>query len=209
LDKDIAIELIRISPTILGIAILLVLLFHFRRQLSDMLSRVGHIKAFGVEAEFAQERKQLSNAAKSYGLTLNEADLNKVIERANRIKDLLTGSRIMWVDDRPLTNASIFRFLNTYGVVIDTATTTDEALDALEWASGAYDAIITDMVRDSGSTAGLDLLRGLKALKIEKPVLIFVAKLDTDKGVPPGATAITNNPIKLIHEFLSSLESSN
>jgi CheY-like chemotaxis protein len=206
MEKEVAIEIVKIVPTVFALLIFFTLIVRYRRQLDNLLSRAGRIKAFGVEAEFAQVKDQLKNAAKSYNLTPNEAEFKKVIERASRLRDLLSNSRILWVDDRPLTNASIFRFLNNYGVVIDTTKSTEEALDALELASGAYDVVITDMVREGQTTAGLDLIRGMEERKIKKPVIIFVAQLDPDKGVPRGAEAITNSPITLIHEVMDALE---
>jgi CheY-like chemotaxis protein len=221
MDKDIVIALIGNLPSTIGIIALVGFLYLYRQQINDLLSRIGSIKAFGVEAQFAEGLEQLNNAVRSYGLTSNETELKKVFERANRTKQILSTSRILWVDERPLTNANIYRFLNIYGIVIDLARDTEEALGALRWAYHAYDVVVTDMVRHDQYSAGLDLIRGLKQLEKEreleikreqhenKPVLIFFARLDVEKGTPVGAEVITNNPVELIHRIIDCLERTN
>ena len=206
MDKEITIELIWIVPTLVWTLILILILWHYRRPLAELFSRVGRIKVLGVEAEFAQAREQLINASKSYDVTWKEEDLKGVIERADRIRDLLNGSRILWVDDYFLANATIFRFLNTYGVVIDSATTTEEALTALRWASGAYEVVVTDMVRQSDTEAGVHLIQTMNQENLNKPIIVFVAHFQPERGTPLGAVAITDNPIRLIHYILNVLE---
>src|SRR5689334_14562660 len=104
MDKDILVELIRISPTIIWTVIIVVLLLAYRRPIGEMLSRVGKVKAFGVEAEFQEARDQLIKASQSYDTKWDERELQTVIDRAERIRDWLNGSRVLWVDDLYLTN---------------------------------------------------------------------------------------------------------
>lgn len=208
MDRELTIELIRIAPTIIWILIACFLLIAYRRPIGEMLSRIGSIKAFGVEAQFAQAREQLINASQSYGSGWDENEVKAVIQRADRIRDWLDGSRILWVDDHYLANATIYRFLNAYGVMIDGASTTDEAFTALRWAADAYEVIVSDMVRGQDTLAGIKLIEGMKAEGIKKPVILFVAQLDPTKGTPPGAVAITDSPIELIHHIMNVIESS-
>ncbi len=207
MDKDVLVELIRIAPTFIGMAIVLIGLLIYRRPIVDLFARIGKVSAFGVEAEFAEAREQLIGAQQSYDANWDETKVRAVIERADRIRERLDTARVLWVDDHFLANANVFRFLNAYGMMIDSARTTDEALTALRWAGGAYEVVVSDMVRDGDPQAGITLLRRLDAEKITKPVLLFVAKLTPELGTPPGATAITDDPIKLIHSILNVIES--
>jgi hypothetical protein len=206
MENEIAIEIIRIVPTLVWTVILTLVLWHYRRPLAELFSRVGRIKVLGVEAEFAQAREQLINASKSYDAAWNEAELRGVIERADRIRDLLKGARILWVDDHFLANANIFRFLHTYDVVVDSAATTEEAMMALRWSGGAYEVVVTDMVRYEDNAAGIHLIQEMNTAGIQKPVIVFVARLDPERGTPTGALAITDSPITLIHHILNVVE---
>src|SRR5262249_41945819 len=151
-------KLIEFGPSFLLILIITVFLYAYRGEIGKLISRVGSFKAFGVEAVFAEAREQLIQAYQSYQLGSDENAIKSVIERANRLQHFLQGSRILWVDDQFLANANIYRFLNSYGVVIDEAKTTDEAITALKWAGGAYEIVVSDMVRGENKTAGIELL---------------------------------------------------
>ncbi|NWF69650.1 MAG: response regulator [Chloroflexi bacterium] len=211
IDKDILIELIRIAPSLLVLLFFLLTLLFYHRPIGQLLDRIGSIKAFGVEAEFAAAREQLIGAAKSYQLTLNELGgedkVKQVIERADRIRDMLRGVRVLWVDDQYLANANIFRFLNAYGIIVDSARDTQEALTTLRWAAAAYEVVVTDIVRGSDHQAGLTLIRLIREEGIQTPILVFVLQPDPTKPIPIGARAITNNPLVLIHHILDVVES--
>jgi hypothetical protein len=207
MDKDILIELIRIFPTLLWTLLVVLLLMAYRRPIGEMLSRLGKVKAFGVEAEFQEAREQLMKAAQTYDAKWDEMELHTLIDRADRIRDWLNGSRVLWVDDLYLANANIFRFLNSYGVVIDTVKTTEEALTALKWAGSAYEVVVSDMVRGDDPLAGIHLVEAMMREGIQKPVIFLVLQLDRSKGTPMGAIAITDNPLILLHNILNVIES--
>lgn len=145
MDNDIIIKVIDIIPSLFWAAIIIFILWKYHEQIEGILSSLNSLKIFGVEAEFAKAQKQLELATISYELKAGEDELKAVVNRANRLNEHLRGSRILWVDDTFLANANIFRFLNSYGVEIDKASSTEAAKPALEWGSGAYDAIVTDM----------------------------------------------------------------
>src|SRR5271157_3693046 len=64
--------------------------------------------------------------------------------------------RVLWVDDFPTNNAFLRSILQEGGLAIDLALDTPEAITRL--GQERYAAVITDMGRPSGPTAGLDLL---------------------------------------------------
>jgi CheY-like chemotaxis protein len=214
MSETILVEMIRASPSWLLVVILLVFAVSNRRQLGDLISRIGSIKALGLEAEFAQARDQLVQASRSYDIQdVSPEELEPVIRRADRLRDLLTGARVLWVDDQPLANANIYRFLNSYGVVVDYARTTEETITALRWASGAFEVIVSDMVRvndpEAGmrdAQAGLHLIQAMREQGINKPIILFVGHLDESKPTPLGARAITNRPDELIQHILDVIE---
>ncbi len=223
IDKNFLLgELIKILPNCSLIFLIAVIAYIFRKPLRDLFAHLTHIGAFGVEMNFGEAKEELRSAILTYRKDLfgnlpkdeavDEAKLEWLLNRAEKIKDLLRGARIMWVDDQPLANAAIFRFLNDYGVFIDYARDTDEALSAIKWSSNAYEVVITDMVRGGDEDAGLDLLAGIKVLeKDKKPeervkVLLFVYVPDPSKGTPAGAEIITNKVDKLLEEIFEIIE---
>src|SRR5690349_18689202 len=109
MEKDLAIELIRILPTVVLALIVGVLLVLYRSQVRELMAHIGSISAFGLKVELAQKRNQLVKASESYQFAADEEELQGVIRRAERIRDLLNGSRILWVDDQWLANANIYR----------------------------------------------------------------------------------------------------
>ena len=79
--------------------------------------------------------------------------------------------RILWVDDYPANTASERAFLESVGCTVDTATSTEEGLQALN--RGEYAFVITDMGRDGNATAGLDLLRDMTRAGHDVPVIVY------------------------------------
>ena len=203
-------EFVRTLPNCLLVFLIVAFALAFRRHLSELVSRLTRFGAFGVEVEFGQQAKeQLRQAIHSYtpgdGI-VDDAKLQAILKRAERLQDLLNGVRILWVDDYPFANANIHRFLNGFGVVIDNARDTKDALAAIEWASSAYEVVISDMNRDGNGRAGLDLIDGIRNLKSTKPVILFVANLNPDLGVPAGARTITDDVGELIHHIFDVIE---
>lgn len=205
--KEILIEVIKILPNCFLPILFLLLLFIFRGRIRDLFDRLTKVGAFGVQVEFGEAKEQLKRALKAYPASdLTEKQVEKLVNRAERLRDLLRGSRILWIDDYPTANAAIHRFLNEYGVVIDKATTTDEAIMALRWSSPAFEVVISDMARQGNGVAGLELLEKIRELPKPREIILFVANLDEGKPTPQGARLITNKVDRLINEIFNMIE---
>ncbi|MER6334343.1 response regulator [Streptomyces sp. NPDC001034] len=85
--------------------------------------------------------------------------------------------RILWVDDRPENNLTEVAQLRALGVDVSLAKSTDEGLQALAGAHRPFDAILSDMSRKerfrNNSTAGLDMIRALRAQGHTTPVFVY------------------------------------
>lgn len=212
MDKDILIELIRLLPTLLLIFVIILLLLIYRAQISELISRIGSVKAFGVEAEFQQAKQQLRQATASYNIiNVPEEKLTRIINRAERLAPILNEARILWVDDNFYSNATIVQFLEAYKIKIDDVETTAKALEVLQWASAAYDVIVSDMVRGNEQSAAYNLIDGMLQLNppVRKPVIIFVGNLNnTPVQYPDIVMGITNDPTKLINMIMDAIEHS-
>ncbi|MFR9791533.1 response regulator [Streptomyces sp. MB22_4] len=96
---------------------------------------------------------------------------------APQAADSRTLDRILWVDDRPENNLTEVAQLRALGVDVSLAKSTDEGLQALAGAQRPFDAILSDMSRKErfrkNSTAGLDLIRALRAGGQTTPVFVY------------------------------------
>lgn len=117
--------------------------------------------------------------------------------------------RVLWVDDRPSNNAYEIAALKDRQVQVDIATSTGDAVRRLE-RGPVFDVVVTDMHREeageSRRTAGLDLLRELRARNIDVPVVVYASRRAVDvhraDAQRLGAVGVTADPTELL-EFLA------
>jgi CheY-like chemotaxis protein len=76
------------------------------------------------------------------------------------------------VDDQPTNNVLEMKALEGLGFSIDMVVSTDEALRDIAKA-GKYDVIISDMSRQDDDEAGKTLIRRLREIGDETPVIIY------------------------------------
>ena len=102
-----------------------------------------------------------------------------IIERINEVPSKETeGKQILWVDDKPENVVYERRTFLAQHMGITFVLSTAQALRALSHTS--YDLIISDMVREEGDTAGLDLLSKIRASKTKNsavPFIIYCGKI--------------------------------
>lgn len=79
-------------------------------------------------------------------------------------------------------------------ITFDIAISTKQGIDL--YKKKAYDVIITDMGRGNQSDAGIDLIRELKALKCEVPIIVYASRNAIhrygDIALSLGANRVTN-----------------
>jgi CheY-like chemotaxis protein len=111
---------------------------------------------------------------------------------------------ILWVDDNPRNNAILSQRFSELGIQVVTALSTASAI--AECNRQRYDRIITDMGRKEGgaynSTAGLDLIRQIRALEPAIPIVVYcsagAARRYRGEALAAGAIEITASPTTLI-----------
>jgi CheY-like chemotaxis protein len=114
---------------------------------------------------------------------------------------------ILWVDDQPKNNSYFVQQLSDRGFTIDLALSTSEGLKQLD--RGQYGLVISDMGRtEEGSykaTAGLDLLKRIRAQSPDMPFVIFCSSLGVREHASEaralGVTSITSSPTELMGEL--------
>lgn len=103
-------------------------------------------------------------------------------------------NRVLWVDDYPINNELVMSLFEDKQITFDIAISTKQGIDL--YKKKAYDVIITDMGRGNQSDAGIDLIRELKALKCEVPIIVYASRNAIhrygDIALSLGANRVTN-----------------
>ncbi len=142
------------------------------------------------------------------------SDMNRrslIWRRAQRIREVLQGAHILWVDDHPENNIAERNILgSSFEMYVDIALSTDKAILMLQEKNKSgehYDVVISDMERDGKHKEGEQLLKMMrKKHKMDVPVIFYVGKYDPKKGIPPYAFGMTSRPDHLLHYIMDALE---
>lgn len=201
MNTDIWVEIVRVSPSLLWFALIMVvviLIFPIVRD--DILPRINSIKLGDLVIT-------LSEALKRRHQPIVASFVNCVSRRAVRLSSALNGSRLLWVDDNLSHNEEEQRFLKLAGVAIDVALDTESAIYHLR--SNSYDVIISDICRDCDTIAGITFAEEMSKIReySRKKILIYyVGKIDIDKSLPQNTFAITNRADELFHYTMDVIE---
>lgn len=204
-----AIELVRLIPSLLWFFLVLILVLLFYRPIrDDLLPNLASLKAGGVELSFVKESidaaLKLAEKSPQWKVEVPLEDKEQAIRRARKHLHVFRDARFLWVDDHPENNTNEQMMFRQLRVKMQAAVSTEEALEILK--NGRYDLVISDMSRGDDNTAGLDLLRQMHEANKTVPVIFYVGSLDPQKGVPAQAFGITNRPDELLHLTLDALE---
>lgn len=103
-------------------------------------------------------------------------------------------NRILWVDDYPSNNETIINLFEDRGIQFDIAITTRQGIDLFKRES--YDLVITDMRRGNESDAGISLIKELKQLNCQVPIVVFTSSRAIqrygNKALRLGASEVTS-----------------
>lgn len=202
MPKEIIIELIKIIPSVLWVIFLVVLLFAFYTPIKNVLiPQLSELKAFGIEAKFIKE--ELTKAARQ-NPEIKEKALDQVARRSQRIASIIQGAKLLLVNDIPEEMINVQRILQSLGVVIDVAHTTQTALNMM--AQTDYDLIVSDMSRNGIPDEGLRFLKESVKRSVYRPTIFTVANFDPSRGVPAYAFGITNRVDEMLNLIFDVLE---
>jgi len=103
--------------------------------------------------------------------------------------DMVSGLRVLIIDDEPDVRAALALLLAQWGVVSEIVATAEEALARIA-AGTAYDVVLTDH-RLGGAMTGLDLLREIRSVITDPPASALIT------GDMDGALIITANQLSM------------
>lgn len=205
METEVVVALVKIIPSLLWVFIVGFFVFLFRNVIIvDLLPRIINLKALGVEATFV--KKELDRLAKKSKEEVagSSESRSQVARRAERIKSMLKGSKILLVNDIPSQMSYVVNILESLNVKVTIATTTKEALSNLERFS--FDLVISDMRRGNEIDAGINMLIKSKEMNTNKPTIFSVGQFEPERGVPPYAFGITNRVDELMNLIFDIVE---
>ncbi|CAL2060682.1 MULTISPECIES: response regulator [Streptomyces] len=169
-------------------------------RLFPLIKEIVRSRGFTIKVGEAE----LSVQEVSESLIRTTADLQGRLASVRAPAASRTLDSVLWVDDRPENNATEVAQLRALGVEVTLAKSTDEALRALARPNRPFDAVISDMSRRERTrpnrTAGLDLIRELRAQDDPIPVFIYAtarALTLREEITNAGGTAVVGSSTEL------------
>ncbi|GAA4314812.1 hypothetical protein GCM10023086_36280 [Streptomyces venetus] len=196
-------KLIGTVPAVLWVAFAATVYFTLRGTIVQrMVPRLTAVRALGVEVELAGEL--LDRAQDESTTTVTATARRTALGRLEHAADVLRGGKLLWVDDRPESNAPLVELFRTAGMHVDVTLSTEEATPLFR--RRPYDIIVSDIDRDGDRQAGIKMLRLLEQYKIDVPVLIYTGRFDPERGVDRRIFAATTVPVELVHYVIDLME---
>ncbi|MBT9317087.1 DNA-binding transcriptional response regulator [Leptothoe spongobia] len=203
LPESIAVELIKLLPSLLWYIFVVILCILFYRQIKhDLIPKLSGFKVLGVEATFT--RAKLDRAIEKQQAHVSENDRSQVIRRAAWSARALAGMHVLWVDDYPDNNVNEVRLLKDVGITIEQVKTTNQALYIL--SRKKIDAVISDIQRGSDQDAGLKFLNEMYQRNLYRWTILYTGTVERDRGTPAYAFGITDRPDHLLHYLIDIAE---
>ncbi len=202
MDESTAAAWIGIIPTLVALALVVGAAVVFRQQLAGFAQRVDSVTvgAVTISAAVAQDLAEAPGRP-----PIASAGLTALEQRVRRNAEVIAGTRLLWVDDRPEGNRAERRYLRAAGFHIATAVTTEEGLDALR--RDDVDIVVTDMVRGADAKAGIELrARAGEAEAEHLDFVLYTGTVDAGRPVPAGFVGLTNRPDDLVHLLIDRAE---
>ena len=173
--------------------IVLVGVLVFRRSLTKFLDNLGELSFKGAgldvtakrreEAAFylgaAEGSKSAPAGGDAAGVAAPASAPQVLSAKATRSVLLRAEeTEVLWVDDNPKNNVNERRALESLGMEVTLALSTEEGMERLR--GRPYDLVISDMKREGDDTAGYTLLRAMGTAGIKVPVILY-SGYQTDK----------------------------
>lgn len=189
------IEVIKISPGLISAILAVALVVTYRKELRALVSRMTKLKALGVEAEFSG--KAMDDAIAVQRVQVSDGDRKGALRRLTVIAPLLRDTRVLWIDDNPANNRYERALLESFGVRIDTVTSSADGERAAR--ENIYTLIITDLAREGRDNEGLLFVARLVASKTYVWTIAYTGSDQQGQARPPHLFGITNRPDHLMH----------
>ena len=162
------------------------------------MTKVNKIGLAGFEVEFKSE---IDAAAKARKIDLPSQLRDRLARRLEYRRSLISGARILWIDDRPNNNTIEIGLLRNFGAVVDLALSNEDARERLR--SAVYDVVLSDITRGKDDEDGKNIVPEVKDAVLSPPLIFYVGK---ERPLPEGAFGLTIRLDELLHLILDALE---
>jgi len=206
---------------IITIILIVVLIVLFRPAIAAIIesakSRKFTLKIGGQELTMDEVSKQQRDVITDIQAQISElrhkiegdAQLTTTLSEPSSGRRLGRSMAILWVDDNPKNNSYYVQQLSDMNLKVDLALSTSEGLRRFN--EGQYTLVISDMGRqEKGSfnhTAGLDLLKEIRASNPDIPFIIFTTssavREHASQAKELGVTLITSSGTAIMGILLS------
>lgn len=207
MPQTIVVEAIKVVPAVLWVVFAALVYLTLRRALLPQLGRLNSLKTPMLELGFAERLLDEAAAKSEVGTAPSASDRRAAVSRLQHAAELLGEGRILWVDDNPDWNMPLVRLFRQFGMVVDAAQSTEEALSGVRTRS--YDLVITDMRRDTeqpAESAGVTLIDALERRGVRLPVIVYAVGFNPRLGVHPGIFAYTSTADDLVQYVIDIME---
>jgi CheY-like chemotaxis protein len=129
---------------------------------------------------------------------------------------IVSGRRVLWVDDLPENNDAETAALEELGVNVIRSTGTEQALDLL--ASGSFHLVLSDWARPAPAVGATSVSEGIRLLELmryrdmHQPVIFYTGWLAAQdlrqrnaQAIKAGATGVTASPRELLRWCIGEL----
>jgi|GEM_PF-843444 len=190
---------IALIPHLIWAAVVILLACWIGRDtIRSLLRRVSKVNIGGVELQLLGE---LEAAARARHLQPGSDELGAAARRLADSAKLISGARLLWVDDNPASIVRESRLFEQAGAHITRALSTTEAFHAIDRKN--FDLILSDIARGADGHAGIDFADQLATRQNAPPVVFYVGKVEGP--CPSGAFGVADRPTELVHLVLDSL----
>lgn len=148
-------------------------------------------------------KKGLDRAAEKQSVG-TEQDRDQVARRAARISPIISGSKILLVNDIPSQMYYVRELYEAMGINVTVATTSAEALSLM--ATNSYDLVVSDMRRGAVGDEGIRFLKEMRTRGLYRPTIFTPGYFEPERGTPPYAFGITNRLDELLNLTFDALE---
>jgi len=212
---------IAVAPKLAVVALVMITVLIFHSNISDLLNRTTKVGYAGFSIETADVTLRRAGRVTPPGVNvppMSDAERQRIIQRYAHLAEMISSSRILWVDDNPRPNSSIVDFLEITIGRVDIARSTSEA--ALRLEEKSYDVVISDFSREADPTqqngprpgsppvlgAGVELANRVAADFCGTRVILF-SSVGPEQRSPAHVFAQTNRTYDLLTAVANALES--
>lgn len=192
-------DILDLAPHVFWAAVALIIFFIIGpSRIRDAFTKVNKIGLAGFEVEFKSE---IDAAAKARNVDLPPQLRDRLARRLEHRRALISGARILWIDDYPSNNQIEIGLLRNFGALVDLAHSNQDAREQLK--NAVYDVVLSDIARDNDDEDGRDIVPDVKDAVLTPPLIFYVGK---ERAIPEGAFGLTIRLDELLHLILDALE---